>query len=175
MAIFDPTIIERLSKKLNDGLATAADPEEKLSLTVNLVSALFGITNNEVAILTVDERRTGLHFVWPLRLKPIGFIPLSSLDSLAAETARSNTLAVENNFAAQPHASAFEKLRLESGNLGRPRPIQKLVSVPMSRDGQVIGVLQVSRKGEVAEELRDFTVSDAEILAALGNTLAHYL
>jgi len=71
------------------------------------------------------------------------------------------------------HASIFETIKPGSTDVedSPPAPIQKLMSVPiMDRDSNVVGVIQVSRKGLDPKYAPDFSredLHDLEIAAGL--------
>ena len=122
------------------------------------------VKTDEVAILAISERQRSLRFLVPQALCNVGSIPLSSTSALAARTVRESRPDIVNNFAAMRHASVFEGVKGESLN---PIAIQKIVSAPILREGKVIGVIQISRKGPSAAEAGpDFSSDD------LGNLLA---
>lgn len=55
------------------------------------------------------------------------------------------------------HVAFFESVKLAA----RVLPIMKMVTVPIVHDGKVIGVAEVSKKGEnLAQAGPDFTVAD---------------
>ncbi|RME37144.1 MAG: hypothetical protein D6794_07465 [Deltaproteobacteria bacterium] len=163
---------EGITSELKQALEGTQDLDGKVEKAVPLISRCFGVATDEVALFLVDERKTVLHFIWPLRLKQVGFIPWSSHDSLAARTAREGRVFLNNTFASVHHASFFEKIRLKDGIAARPKPIQKIISVPMVAAGEVRGVIQISRKGEEGDDLPDFSMNDAELLVDLAGVLA---
>jgi GAF domain-containing protein len=110
---------------------------------------------------------------FPEHLRTTGSIPLSS-KAVAAHTALSKKAEIFNNFARVKHASIFETIKPEAGNSGEaapPAPIQKLMSVPvMDGKSNVIGVIQISRKGLDPKYAQDFSredLHDLEIAAGL--------
>jgi GAF domain len=122
------------------------------------------VKTDEVAILAISERQRSLQFLVPQALRNVGSIPLSSTSALAARTVRDSRPDIVNNFAATRHASVFEGVK---GEALHPTAIQKIISAPILREGKVIGVIQISRKGtSVADAGPDFSSDD------LGNLLA---
>ncbi|TYO98989.1 GAF domain-containing protein [Geothermobacter ehrlichii] len=160
-----------ISNSLRRELRSCSELDDKVEKAVPVLSRRFGVATDEVALFLLDERKTVLHFLWPLRLKQVGFIPYSSLDSLAARTAREGRVFLNNTFASVHHASFFEKIRLKDGITERPKPIQKIISVPMVADGDIRGVIQISRKGDEGDELPDFSTADAELLVELASII----
>jgi len=163
-------------RELAVALQQAATLEERVAVAVPQIAAAFAVAHGEVALFLLDERKTVLHFLWPERLKQIGFIPYSSLDSLAARTAREARVFITNTFASMHHASFFEKIRLDEGFGERPKPIQKIMSVPMLVAGEVRGVIQVSRKGADNDPgLPNFSDEDAARLVELASCVGAVL
>ncbi|PLX83180.1 MAG: hypothetical protein C0617_11615 [Desulfuromonas sp.] len=168
--------VEEFCHQLEEQLAPLADAEQRIETAVQAVSRAYGVSTEEVAIFSLDAGRTILHFRWPLKLKKLGFIPLSSHDSLASRTVRDNKAFLNNRFSSAPHTSIFERVRLEEGRVEKPLPIQKIISVPISGEGQVKGVIQVSRKAAKANEgVKDFVKNDLTTLVAIAKVLGKHL
>jgi len=165
--------IDDFCKKLDDTLATLTSPEVRLEASVKFISLAFSVKLDEVAVFLLDKEGESLNFAWPPKLKNSGSIPLSAANPLAAQTARENRGVFNNTFAALPHASVFELFRIDKD---KPLPIQKIVSAPMTLDGKVRGVIQVSRKGETgADAGKDFTPGDLLLLQSVAATIASRL
>ena len=137
----------------------------------------FKVQEDEVAILRIDE--TKLIFVYPVKLHDVGYIPVNATSSVAGRTASSKKPEVINNFAQTRHVSVFESVDLtpNHGPLGgekHERPIiQKLMSVPVLKDGKVVGVVQVCRKGLSGPSAGlDFTPADLQRLVAACGDIA---
>lgn len=160
-----------LCRQLKLELEACSELDDRVEIAIPVLSRRFVVATDEVALFLLDERKTVLHFLWPLRLKQVGFIPYSSLDSLAARTAREGRVFLNNTFASLHHASFFEKIRLKDGISDRPKPIQKIISVPMVVNGEVHGVIQISRKGVEEDALPDFTDEDASELVDIAMTI----
>jgi hypothetical protein len=171
-----PRTIEALSLQLLSELTPLAGAQDgQIQLLVTTLSHIFSVDRNEVAIYRLDEERSVLRFLWPEKLKHIGAIPCSSFDSLVARTAREGIILIENAFASQRHANAYEKIRLESGVAAAPKPIQKIISVPIFKDAAVRGVIQLSRKGDAKNpQIQDFTDEDGAALLALAGVFGQY-
>ena len=164
--------ITEYCKKVDAHLAGIEDTDKRLEVTAGILSQAFRVGTDEVAIFVLDPDKDILHFMWPRKLKTIGFLPLSSLDSLAAKTVRDNKSFINNRFASVHHASIFERVRLDSD---KPLPIQKIISVPIPGADRLHGAIQVSRKGEEADETVDFTQLDLDNLTQIAVTLARHL
>jgi len=142
------------------------------SLDVSMVLArVFKVQHAEVALLRLDGGL--LKFIFPEHLRTTGAIPISS-KAVAAHTALSKKAEIFNNFARVKHASIFETIKpvgAEVDNSAPPAPIQKLMSVPiLDHQSTVLGVIQISRKGNDARFTQDFSredLHDLEIAAGL--------
>ncbi len=114
------------------------------------LTEIFDVQLTEVALLRLDSGC--LKFVFPAQLRTAGSIPASSSSSIVAHTVVSKKAELHNNFSKVKHASVFETVKLgntedHAANAGPP--IQKLMSAPVLDDsGNVVGVLQLSRKGQ---------------------------
>ncbi len=166
--------IAEYCKKIDTHLAGIEDTDQRLKVTADILSKAFRVGTDEVAIFVLDPEKDILHFMWPHKLKSIGFLPLSSLDSLAARTVRENKSFVNNRFASVHHASIFERVRLEK-KADKPQPIQKIISVPIPGTDRLHGAIQISRKGESADTTVDFTDYDKDNLTKIAVTLAKHL
>ncbi len=122
------------------------------------VAKVFQVRDTEVALLELNGRL--LNFIYPAVLKTAGAIPLAS-SSVAARTARSKQSGLFNGFAQVNHFSVFELVKLGETGLDE-QMIQKLMSAPvLAGNGDVIGVIQVSRKAPRPEAAGpDFTADD---------------
>jgi GAF domain-containing protein len=129
------------------------------------IGKVFGVKNDEVAILTTTADEKFLHFVVPLALQKIGTIPMTSASALVARTARDKRPEIINNFTIARHSTVFEAVPLEEKHRGDP--IQKIMSVPVMQEGKVTGVVQVSRKGKsMASAGPDFAPRELTELSA---------
>jgi len=129
----------------------------------------FDAKPDEVAVLALIRDGKFLQFVLPEKLQKVGDIPMTSTNSLAVRTARERRPEVINNFATARHPTVFEAVPLGQQ---RGEPIQKIMSAPITVDGKVVGVIQVSRKGKnISVVGSDFTPKELNDLVALGNKL----
>ena len=136
-----------------------------------VLAKIFRVQYAEVALLRLEKGL--LRFIFPEHLRTTGAIPLSS-KAVAAHTALSKKAEIFNNFARVKHASIFETIKpaaTDSDEPAAPAPIQKLMSVPiMDRESNVVGVIQISRKGLDPRFAQDFSredLHDLEIVAGL--------
>jgi hypothetical protein len=130
------------------------------------IARMFGVRTTEIGLLRLQG--SYLKFVFPPELRTLGAIPLSST-AVAAKTAVNKNAEVFNNFVQVKHASIFEMVKLGTRS-DEPamdaQTIQKLMSMAIL-DGkkQVIGVIQVSRKGATRNTAGpDFTEVDLHTL-----------
>ena len=146
---------------------------EILAAVSGEIAKRLGVQFDEVAILELQPTRNVLKFVLPVKLRTIGSIPLKSAAALAARTARERRSDIINNFAESRHASVFEGVPL---GRGEGVHIQKLMSAPIVRSGTVVGVVQISRKGESLSDCgADFKPSDLKLLQGLNDVIARFL
>lgn len=130
------------------------------------VASMFQVRAHEVAVL--ELRHSMLHFVHPPELRKTGFIPVIS-SAQAAKTATSRRAEIFNNFPSVRHSSVFETIKVNGES---SQTIQKLMSAPiLSPEGNVLGVIQISRKGNTAMEAGpDFDTADLQILRDAANS-----
>src|SRR5215472_11114104 len=154
--------LQRLADTLESESSTIA--EIPLAALAEKIAKNLAVKADEVAILGVSTRWRHLHFLVPQALKNVGFIPLTSNSALAAKTVRESRPEINNNFSAVRHATVFEGVKAPTTT---GETIQKIVSAPILNAGKVVGVIQISRKGESATNAGvDFTSDD------LGKVLA---
>jgi GAF domain len=129
------------------------------------VARIFHVKETEVALLELSGSL--LNFLYPAELKTAGAIPLSS-SAVAARTARTKQAELFNSFPKVKHASIFELVKLGDTGLDA-QVIQKLMSAPVvTKKGEVIGVIQVSRKApRPAAAGPDFTPEDLRKLESV--------
>jgi transcriptional regulator with GAF, ATPase, and Fis domain len=145
--------------------ALAAGDRVKPEEVCRALAGMFGVREHEVALLRIDGQF--LRFVYPPPLDKVGCIPLSNSSSVAARTALLRRPELFNNFTAVKHASIFESVPLQAGNQA---PIHKLMSVPLIWEHEVVGVLQLCRKGNNAGA--DFTRDDLHKLLQVSRVVA---
>jgi GAF domain-containing protein len=143
------------------------------ALDLSMVLAkIFRVQYTEVALLRLEKGL--LRFIFPEHLRTTGAIPLSS-KAVAAHTALSKKAEIFNNFARVKHASIFETIKPTTTDFEDPPPppIQKLMSVPIiDRGANVVGVIQISRKGLDARFAQDFSREDLHDLEVVAGLLA---
>jgi len=140
------TELDRLANALEKDEASLKDVS--LEMLAEKIAKELHVKSDEVAILGVSNRWRHLHFLVPAALKNVGFIPLTSNSALAAKTVRESRPETNNEFAKMRHATVFEGVKAVSTT---GESIQKIISAPILSEGKVVGVMQVSRKGENLE------------------------
>ncbi|HVI07052.1 MAG TPA: hypothetical protein VND65_02035 [Candidatus Binatia bacterium] len=93
---------------------------------------------------------------------------------MAARTAVRKQAEIFNNFAGIKHARIFELIKpLGSPENSIPSSIQKLMSAPIiGKNKDVLGVVQISRKGTGSQGIADFTREDLRDLELATDILA---
>lgn len=153
-------------EKLASALETEDGSDVQVSLTrlAERIAKEMRVKADEVAILGVSNRWRHLHFLVPVALRNVGFVPLTSNSALAARTARESRPEINNSFSVVRHATVFEGVKASSTS---GEAIQKIMSAPILHEGKVVGVIQISRKGgSAASAGPDFAAED------LGKVLA---
>ena len=133
------------------------------------VAEIFRVRETEVALL--ELRGKLLHFLFPEELRTAGAIPVSS-SAVAARTVQTGKAEAFNSFAQVNHFSIFELVKLGDSGLDA-QVIQKLMSAPVFATREVLGVIQISRKGprpEIAGP--DFTPADLQKLESVAQWVA---
>jgi hypothetical protein len=148
--------LEKLAGSLEEDAAKMTDVP--LPTLVDMIAKELRVKEDEVAILAVSNRWRHLHFLCPAALKNVGFVPLTSNSALAAHTVRDGKVEINNNFPGVRHATVFEGVKSATTT---GESIQKIISAPILNEGKVVGVMQISRKGENAAMAGpDFTAED---------------
>ncbi len=146
-------------------LACLDSPDSTPESICGCLAKIFQVKETEVAFLQL--RGSLLNFLYPTELKTAGAIPLSS-SAVAARTARTKQAELFNSFTQVKHFSIFELIKLGDTGLDE-QVIQKLMSAPViAGNGEVIGVVQVSRKApRPAAAGPDFNNDDLRKLESL--------
>jgi GAF domain len=114
------------------------------------LAQILNVRRSEVALLRLEKG--SLRFIFPSELRSAGVLPLSG-SAVAARTASTRAPLLSNTFMRVKHVSLFEAVKLgadasEEDRTQEQMPIQKIMSVPVVHSGgNVMGVVQVSRKG----------------------------
>lgn len=165
--------LEEFCTMLHNSLSAEKSYEGRLETAVKFTAKAFSVNQDEIAVFLLDANGEALHFAWPLRLRDAGVVPVSAANPLVAKTAREKKGFLNNSFAVTPHASYFE---LFHGNAPRPLPIQKIMSAPLTRAGQVKGVVQVSRKAsDITSAGPDFSRNELLALERIASIIGDFL
>jgi hypothetical protein len=138
------------------------------------LAQIFRVRRSEVALLRLEKG--SLRFIFPPELRSAGVLPLNG-SAVAARTASTSIPLLSNTFMRVKHASLFEAVKLgadaEDRNMEQ-MPIQKIMSVPVvEAGGNVIGVVQISRKGlDAAGAGADFSGEDLKQLELAAGIVA---
>ena len=151
------------------GLDAADSTSESICAAV---AKIFHVRETEVGLLELSGGL--LNFVYPAELKAAGAIPLSS-SAVAARTARTKQAELFNHFTRVKHFSIFELVKLGDTGLD-DQVIQKLMSAPvLAKNGEVIGVIQVSRKAPRPAAAGDFTPDDLRKLKSVARVVGRLM
>lgn len=165
-------IVAAMASKRNeveDPLELFLDVAERV---VKAVCQQFGNKADEVAILMATTDRKHLRFAAPRKFTDLGTIPVTKRDSIAVNTFNHGEGEAINNVPLVKHVAFFESVKIRD----RVVPIQKMVTVPILNGGQVVGVAQISRKGETpAEAGADFQAADVERAEELFRAVGPFL
>jgi hypothetical protein len=166
--------VTEFCSSLDKQLSTLTSDKERLEVMARAISQAFKVKPEEVAIFSFDSQMEMICFLWPLQLRNAGSVPLSAHNSLVTRTIHENRASIDNSFTTTPHASIFERFRL--GTESSPLPIHKIMSVPLSCNGEVNGVIQVSRKGQSGVSAGDdFSSSQLAALANVAEVVARFI
>lgn len=139
------------------------------------LAQILRVRRSEVALLRLEKG--SLRFIFPAELRSAGVLPLSG-SAVAARTASTRSPLLSNTFMRVKHVSLFEAVKLgtagdEDERSQEQLPIQKIMSVPIAHSGQVVGVVQISRKGlDASVAGADFTPEDLKQLEKAAEILA---
>jgi hypothetical protein len=155
---------------------TTRDPREFFLDLADLVargaSETLGRPLDEIGILIAGADGKHLRFVAPRKLCDLGTIPTTKKDSIAVAVFTRKNPEANNNVPLARHVAFFESVRLAE----KVQPIMKMVTVPIIADGQVIGVAQVSKKGDsLAEAGPDFNAADVRRVSEYFESKASFL
>jgi hypothetical protein len=168
--------VMEVARLIDEAIKNGSDlSEEFLAKVVGELVKAFSVTSDEVAILQFDPRGACLNFVFPLKFRFIGSIPLTITHSLAIRTYKEKRPEIVNNFALQKHPTIFESIKV-GAEAGELHPIQKIISAPLISETTAIGVVQVSRKAKsLSTAGADFTIRDLTALMSIASSLSKLL
>lgn len=112
------------------------------------LAQLTGVSEDEIAILLVDQRRS-LKFYRPKYLAHSGVIPTTYSRSLVTKVFQTGAGSIDNRFQATPHLGVFEGVKKNNPNVSQ---IHKIMCLPLrTTKGIIFGAVEVSRKGATPE------------------------
>jgi hypothetical protein len=163
----------QLEEKLKGKTASISDPAERLKSVAEELALFFAVRTHEVGIFKVNHKKHEIVFIWPQGMTSFGHIPLNAINSLVAKTANDRSSTLDNKFSGSRHLFIFEHMLAEKSER---IPLQKIMSTPIIKGAEVVGVLQISRKAaSLPEAGADFTPQDLESVNAISSMLAEYL
>lgn len=132
----------------------------------------FGRQVDEIGILIVSADGKYLRFAAPRKLCDLGTIPTTKRDSIAVGVFTRKVGEANNNVPLVRHVAFFESVRVTDKVL----PIMKMVTVPIMSNGQVIGIAQVSKKGDTLSQAGpDFNAADVRKVNEFFESKAEFL
>ncbi|OFV97168.1 MAG: hypothetical protein A3F68_03370 [Acidobacteria bacterium RIFCSPLOWO2_12_FULL_54_10] len=167
------TPVQELSRLVDETLKPGKVLEdEEWTQIARQLAKIFSVKSDEIAILQLASNASVLQFIFPMKLRQVGSIPLTTANSLAVRTVRDKKPEMINNFPALKHPTVFESVKLDPAAQDR-QPIQKIMSAPLLVDGKAQGVIQISRKGKSPTTAgADFTIRDLTSLVTTAGLLA---
>lgn len=135
------------------------------------VMELLAVNEDEVAIFLPCDGDS-FRFAAPLALFDDGST-FPAKNSLTQKVYAGGAPLVNNNVKIQKPLSIYERAKISERN---PRPIQKMLAVPVCDGAYRVGVLQVSRRGlAVREAGPDFEAAQVELLSSVADTVAPFV
>lgn len=152
---------------LKESITSAKSISQKGEILADFLANQFNVNKEDIAILF--EKVGALSFIWPFTLNNCA-VPIDE-KSTAGKTYCQKKTFIFNKFVEVAHVSLFEKFVKDENQ--KSLPIQKIISTPITINGEVKGVLQISRKGASPSECRDFVKEDGikvlEVLKEVGS------
>ena len=168
-----------IDDRLANLLATrdnSRDPKDFFLDLADLVARgaaeVLGRQIDEIGILIAGSDGKYLRFVAPRKLCDLGTIPTTKRDSIAVGVFTRETGEANNNVPLVRHVAFFESVRVTE----KVMPIMKMVTVPIIADGQIVGVAQVSKKGDTLSDAGpDFNSADVRKVSEYFESKAGFL
>jgi hypothetical protein len=132
----------------------------------------FGRQVDEIGILIAGTDGKYLRFVAPRKLCDLGTIPTTKRDSIAVGVFTRRMAEANNNVPLVRHVAFFESVKVTE----KVQPIMKMVTVPIITNGQVVGIAQVSKKGDTLTDAGpDFSAADVRKVNDYFDSKAYFL
>jgi len=164
--------MDELLRDMGNLLKTAAGKplaerrREVLQAVSATVSRAFALGPDELAIFILSPDRMTVRFLWPPEMAGGGSSFPVTAGAFAHHVIKTGSSLLSNAVRELRHLGFYERIRIQEHS---PRVIQKLLAVPVKgADGQVRGVIEISRRGKSrAETGRDFRPEDQQVLEQL--------
>ncbi len=169
------TLAETLSAVLDRVLKDETTPDgcfrRMVDTSVKFVMTTMNVFEDEVAVF-LPTAEDAFRFVAPVSLYEDGSsFPMDG--SLTNKVFAEQSTLICNDVKRRKPLSIYERAKTSDRH---PRPIQKMLAVPLVDGTTTIGVLQVSRRGlTVGESGPDFAADDADKLAEIARAIAPYI
>ena len=143
-----------------------------LAKVAKAAGELFGVAPDEVAVLRLNAKGKTLRFVIPEKLAAVGTIPLAAPRPWR-RVRPANGVRNSRTISAPRGTPLF--LKAFPGR-DPSEMIHKIMSAPIMDGAQVLGVVQISRKGRSSNDAgQDFTQKDLRVLTSISPALERFL
>lgn len=157
-------------------LAKTTSPQEIFAKAVKTIASFlakrFAVTEAEIALLLLRPNRQVLRFAHPLEhfKGQTNVFPVNS-PGIATTVVRSGRGMIHNDMSRVSRLEMYEWIPTGGG---KPKEIQKMIAAPLTLSGgEIIGVVEVSRKGKSPEEAgSNFTPAELTELTQIGAAVA---
>lgn len=157
-------------QKLQAAMSAQSNLNDQVATCAKALSSTFRVQPDEVACFKFDPGLECFSFLWPPEMKESGSIPFSARRSLLVRTAVERKAFLDNSFASTPHLFVFEGF-----NKTNSSPIQRIMSVPILRGDELLGALQLCRRGSSADGLPMFSEAELGALGEIAKVVAAFL
>jgi hypothetical protein len=131
---------------------------EAIDILAEDIAAPLGLVADEVAIQAVVAEGKSLRFLYPRVMYESGATFPVTNSSIAGSAVMMQRINFNNQASSTKHLLFFEKLNT---GVRPPLPIHKMATVPVTSNGKVFGVVQLSRRAETFDEAgNDFSAED---------------
>lgn len=145
---------------------------ELVDLVARDASEVLGRQIDEIGILIVGTDGKYLRFAAPRKLCDLGTIPTTKRDSIAVAVLTRKSAEANNNVPLARHVAFFESVKVRE----KAQPIMKMVTVPIIANEVVVGIAQVSKKGDsLAGAGPDFSPADVRKVNEYFETKAGFI
>ena len=165
--------INEICERLNDENRKEIFEELTDSISAYLAE-LFKVTPEEIALIVLTNNKRFLRFIAPKKLYHGGAtFPLTKRESVSTKVMMTKKCEIKNDMLKIKHLSIYEQVKMDEN---KPKPIQKMITVPLLQGETAIGVIQISRKGYTLEESgEDFSENDGKQILEIIPVFLHNL